>query len=240
MASCQASFRSSIHHAHAGSAADTTDKLEDQQMTWIAASQQERREQIGRFLLGAGGIGGIAGATGPGLGLSDSEGLALIDRTVDESQALAVGQGQCRADSGGLALIDRAVEEGFKVLDTADMYTGGNSERVVGTWNRTHPDAGIFIQTKTGITPDGPDLSPDRVARQLEHSIAVLGRVDLYVAHQVDPNTPWAESLPVFSRAVENGTIRAYGLSNVDGEALASALKTADRLGLVRPELVQN
>ena len=193
--------------------AGTTDKLKDQQMTWIAASQRERREQIGRFVLGAGGIGGIAGATGPGLGLSDSEGLALLDR---------------------------AVEEGFKVLDTADVYTGGNSERVVGTWNRTHPDAGIFIQTKTGITPDGPDLSPDRVARQLERSIAVLGRVDLYLAHAVDPNTPWAESLPVFSRAVENGTIRAYGLSNVDGKALASALETADRLVLVRPELIQN
>lgn len=182
-------------------------------MTWIAASQQERREQIGRFLLGAGGIGGIAGATGPGLGLSDGDGLALIDR---------------------------AVEEGFKVLDTADIYTGGNSERVVGIWNIAHPDAGIFIQTKTGITPDGPDLSPDRVARQLEHSIAVLGRVDLYIAHQVDPDTPWAESLPVFSRAVENGTIRAYGLSNVDGKALASALETAERLGIVRPELIQN
>jgi aryl-alcohol dehydrogenase-like predicted oxidoreductase len=182
-------------------------------MTWISAGQHERREQLGRFLLGTGGIGGIAGATGPGLGLSDSEGLALIDR---------------------------AVREGFKVLDTADMYTGGNSERVVGTWNRAHPAAGILIQTKTGITPDGPDLSPDRVTRQLEHSIAVLGRVDIYVAHQVDPGTPWAESLPVFSRAVENGTIRAYGLSNVDGEALAFALETADRLRLVRPELVQN
>lgn len=102
-------------------------------MTWISAGQQERREQIGRFLLGT---GGIARATGPGLGLSDSEGLALIDR---------------------------AVGEGFKVLDTADMYTGGNSERVVGTWNRAHPAAGILIQTKPGITPDGPDLSPDRV-----------------------------------------------------------------------------
>src|SRR5229473_1632663 len=124
MASCQASFRSSIHHAHAGSAADTTDKLEDQQMTWIAASQQERREQIGRFLLGAGGIGGIAGATGPGLGLSDSEGLALIDR---------------------------AVEEGFKVLDTADMYTGGNSERVVGTWNRTHPDDPLAVPARVHV-----------------------------------------------------------------------------------------
>lgn len=182
-------------------------------MTWIADSSQGRREQLGTFLLGAGGIGGIAGATGPGLGLSDTEGLALLDRAVDE---------------------------GIKVVDTADMYTGGNSERVVGAWNRAHPDAGVFIQTKTGITPDGPDLSPDRVARQLEHSIAVLGRVDLYVAHQVDPDTLWSASLPVFSGAVENGTIRAYGLSNVDAQTLTAALETADRLGLVRPELVQN
>lgn len=44
----------------------------------------------------------------------------------------------------------------------------------------------------------------------------------------------------MFSRAVEDGTIRAYGLSNVDAEALTSALEAADRLGLVRPELVQN
>jgi 1-deoxyxylulose-5-phosphate synthase len=181
-------------------------------MTWISAGQQERREQIGRFLLGTGGIGGIAGATGPGLGLSDSEGLALIDR---------------------------AVGEGFKVLDTADVYTGGKQrarrrhlEPGSSRCRDPHPD-------KNRHHP-GPDLSPDRVTRQLEHSIAVLGRVDLYIAHQVDPGTPWAESLPVFSRAVENGTIRAYGLSNVDGEALAFALETADRLRLVRPELIQN
>lgn len=182
-------------------------------MTWIAESRRGRRGQLGSFLLGTGNIGGIAGATGPGLGLSDTDGLALLDRAVDE---------------------------GIKVFDTADMYTGGNSERVVGSWNQAHPDAGIIIETKTGITPDGPDLSPGRVARQLEHSIAVLGRVDLYIAHQVDPNTPWSASLPVFAGAVEDGTIRAYGLSNVDAQALTAALETADRLGLVRPELVQN
>jgi aryl-alcohol dehydrogenase-like predicted oxidoreductase len=44
----------------------------------------------------------------------------------------------------------------------------------------------------------------------------------------------------VFSTAVESGLIRAYGLSNVDEAALSSALETADRLGLIRPELVQN
>ncbi|GAA4166409.1 aldo/keto reductase [Gryllotalpicola daejeonensis] len=182
-------------------------------MTWIASSATERRAQLGRFLLGTGGIGGIAVATGPGLGLDEAAGLALIDR---------------------------AVAEGVKVIDTADVYTGGESERVVGVWNRSHPDADVLIQTKTGMTAAGPNLNPERIGRQLQHSIDVIGRVDLYVAHTVDPNTPWAESLPVFSDAVERGTIKAYGLSNVDGPTLAAALETADRLGLARPEVVQN
>jgi len=183
-------------------------------MGWIATTPEERRRQLGSFLLGTGGIGGIAAATGPGIGLSQEEGHKLIDRALDK--------------------------EGFKVLDTADMYGAGASERIVGAWNAAHADAPVLIQTKTGVTAEGPNLAPDRVRRQLAHSVAVLGRVDLYIAHQVDPNTPWAESLPVFSHAVESGVIRAYGLSNVDGAALSSALETADRLQLVRPELIQN
>jgi 1-deoxyxylulose-5-phosphate synthase len=183
-------------------------------MGWIATIPEERRRQLGSFLLGTGGIGGIAATTGPGIGLSQEEGHKLIDRALDK--------------------------EGIKVLDTADMYAAGASERIVGAWNAAHPDADVLIQTKTGVTAEGPNLAPDRVRRQLAHSVAVLGRVDLYIAHQADPNTPWAESLPVFSHAVESGVIRAYGLSNVDGAALSSALETADRLKLVRPELIQN
>ncbi|GAA4170651.1 aldo/keto reductase [Gryllotalpicola koreensis] len=182
-------------------------------MTWIASSAAGRREQFGRFLLGTGGVGGIAGATGPGIGLPESDGLALIDR---------------------------AVAEGVKILDSADIYAGGESERIVGVWNRAHAGSEVLIQTKTGIAPNGPDLSPERVARQLQHSLDVIGRVDLYLAHRVDQATPWEQSLPVFSDAVERGTIRAYGLSNVDGPSLAAALETADRLGLARPEVVQN
>jgi 1-deoxyxylulose-5-phosphate synthase len=182
-------------------------------MTWLASSVIGRRAQLGRFLLGTGGIGGIAVSTGPGIGLSDEQGFELIDR---------------------------AVGHGFTVLDTADVYTGGNSERVVGLWSREHQDAAVLIQTKTGVTAAGPNLSPERVRRQLEHSIAVLGRVDLFIAHRVDPNTPWEKSLPVFADAVERGEIKAYGLSNVDEAALAAALETADRLALPRPELIQN
>ncbi|MEV6843627.1 aldo/keto reductase [Actinoplanes sp. NPDC051411] len=182
-------------------------------MTWIASTTLARRAQFGRFLLGAGNIGGSGSAVGPGIGLSDTEGFGLIDR---------------------------AVEEGFKILDTADFYTRGNSERVIGLWNKGHPDSDLLIQTKTGVTANGPDLSPGRVERQLRRSVETLGRVDLYLAHTVDPKTPWSGTLAVLGGAVQDGRIRAYGLSNVDEAALTSALDTADRLGLPRPELIQN
>ncbi|MBE7190204.1 aldo/keto reductase [Jatrophihabitans endophyticus] len=182
-------------------------------MTWSAATADGRRDQFGRFLLGTGNIGGIATTTGPGIGLSDDEGLALIDR---------------------------ALVEGARVIDTADVYTGGTSERVVGRWLREHADADVLVQTKTGMTPDGPNLSPERVQRQLDHALEVLGRVDLFVAHTVDPNTPWADTLRVFSDAVQSGRVRAYGLSNVTEQSLTDALEAADRDGLVRPEIVQN
>lgn len=183
-------------------------------MTWIATTPQQRRAQLGRFLLGTGGIGGIAQAAGPGIGLSEDEGHELIGRAV--------------------------YREDFKVLDTADLYAAGNSERIVGTWVKANPGADVVVQTKTGVTSQGPDLSPERVRRQLAHSTEVLGRVDLYLAHHPDPSTPWEDSLPVFSDAVNDGSIRAYGLSNVDAAALTAALETADRLGLNRPEIIQN
>jgi 1-deoxyxylulose-5-phosphate synthase len=182
-------------------------------MTWLASTPQLRREQFGRFVLGTGNLGGVATTTGPGIGLSEGEGVELIDR---------------------------AVREQFKIIDTADVYARGASEQIVGVWNRSHPAPEVLIQTKTGATPDGPNLSPERIVAQLARSIETIGRVDLYVAHLVDPSTPWAESLPVFSAAIETGQIRAYGLSNVDETELTVALETADRLQIARPEIIQN
>lgn len=182
-------------------------------MNWSAKPIEDRRKEIGTFLLGTGNFGGIARTIGPGVGLDESDSHALMNR---------------------------AVGEGIRVLDTADSYALGASEDIVGAWAATHDRAEVFIETKTGISSSGPDLSPGRVRQQLAASIAKLGRVDFFLAHVVDPNTPWEESLPVFSSAVEDGIIRAYGLSNVDEQALTTALEVADRLGLRRPEIVQN
>lgn len=168
---------------------------------------------ISRFILGTGVFGGVAMVTGPGIGL-------------DEEQ------------SG--ALIDRALELGVTVLDSADIYCGGASERIIGAWHARHPDADIVITTKTGFTNDGPNLKPGRLRSQIDKSRKILGRIDLFLPHTVDPNTPWPESLPVLSDAVDQGLIRAYGLSNVTEQDLSSALETADSLGIRRPQLIQN
>jgi aryl-alcohol dehydrogenase-like predicted oxidoreductase len=168
---------------------------------------------VSRFILGTGNFGGVAMVTGPGIGL-------------DEEQ------------SG--ALIDRARELGITALDTADIYCGGASERMIGAWHGRHPDADVVIATKTGFTKDGPNLKPDRLRSQIDKSRKILGRIDLFLPHTVDPDTPWSESLPVLSDAVDQGLIRAYGLSNVTEQDLASALETADSLGIRRPQVIQN
>jgi 1-deoxyxylulose-5-phosphate synthase len=168
---------------------------------------------VSRFILGAGVFGGVAMLTGPGIGLNEEE-------------------------SG--ALIDRALELGITAVDSADIYCGGESERIIGAWLARHPDTGLVIQTKTGMTKDGPNLKPDRVRSQLDKALKTLGRIDLFLPHGVDRDTPWAESLPVLSDAVDQGLIRAYGLSNVTEQDLSSALETADGLGIRRPQVVQN
>jgi aryl-alcohol dehydrogenase-like predicted oxidoreductase len=138
------------------------------------------------------------------------------------------------------ALIDHALELGVTALDSADIYCGGASERIIGAWHARHPDADVVITTKTGFTKDGPNLQPDRLRSQIDKSRKILGRIDLFLPHTVDPNTPWPESLPVLSDAVDQGLIRAYGLSNVTEEDLSNALETADSIGIRRPQLIQN
>jgi len=187
---------------------------EDHDMTKIESTQLGTTGiSISRFILGAGVMGGVATLTGPGIGLDDD---------------------------GSFAIVEKALELGINVVDTADVYTGGESERILGRWVADHDQAPILIQTKTGVTADGPNLAPDRVRRQLEKSRTTLGRVDLFLAHAVDPNTDWSESLPVFSEAIDREAILAYGLSNVSEQDLTGALETADRMSLRRPSVIQN
>jgi aryl-alcohol dehydrogenase-like predicted oxidoreductase len=146
------------------------------------------------------------------------------------------GQGLSRDEA--FALMDAAWETGIDHFDTADAYGGGRSELAVGAWMR---DRGVrpLITTKTFNPMDsGADhgLAPDRVLRQLESSLERLGveRVDLYLAHEFDPDVPVGETFAVLEELQRGGRIGAYGVSNFNSEQLAAALAVG------APQAIQN
>ncbi|HUP32286.1 MAG TPA: aldo/keto reductase, partial [Gaiellaceae bacterium] len=140
------------------------------------------------------------------------------------------------------ALLDAAWEAGITTYDTADAYGGGRSESYLGSWLRSKgPEVRdrIVLTTKTfNPMSAGADsgLSAARVRRQLETSLERLGidRVDLYLTHAMDPDTPVAETIGVFDELVAAGKVRAYGGSNVDAAWLEEALRHG------RPDSAQN
>ncbi len=139
----------------------------------------------------------------------------------------------------GWRQLDAAAARGIRVIDTADAYGGGESERVVGEWRPGHD---VLVATKVGnvVERRGVDLTAAHIRRQVRTSAERLGRVDLYLTHQPDPDTPPAETLTALAELVADGTIRAYGCCNVDRPELERILDAADRAGLPRPGWLQN
>ncbi len=127
-----------------------------------------------------------------------------------------------------LELMDAAWELGITHFDTADAYGGGRSERAIGRWIAAR---GVVPQltTKTfNPMTAGADygLRPERIARQLQSSLERLGvaHVDLYLAHEFDPDVPLADTMAAFDDAMAAGLIRGYGVSNFSRRQLTSAL----------------
>jgi aryl-alcohol dehydrogenase-like predicted oxidoreductase len=153
------------------------------------------------------------------------------------------GQGESREEA--CALMDAAWAAGVTVFDTAASYGGGRSERWVGEW-RGERGASVTLSTKVfwSVTGDPADrgLSHDRILRELDGSLARMQaeRVDMYLTHEPDDETPIAETLGALDEVVRAGKAGAIGASNLDGAGLEQALETSDRLGLARYGWVQN
>jgi aryl-alcohol dehydrogenase-like predicted oxidoreductase len=175
--------------------------------------------EVSRIVLGCGNFGGIGSA--PEL----------------------FGHGESRDEA--FALMDAAWAAGVTVFDTAASYGGGRSERWVGEW-RSERRAPVTLSTKVfwSVTGDPSDrgLSRDRILRELDGSLARLQaeRVDMYLTHEPDEETPIAETLGALDEVVRAGKAGAIGASNLDGAGLEQALETSDRLGLTRFGWVQN
>jgi pyridoxine 4-dehydrogenase len=112
--------------------------------------------------------------------------------------------------------IRAAVGAGLRHIDTAHLYTGGESEGVIGTaLDGLDGRDDVVVATKGGFRAG--EGRPDVLRAQVEQSLRALrtGTIDLYYLHRVDPDTPLEESLGVLRGAVDRGEIRAVGISDV-------------------------
>jgi len=143
------------------------------------------------------------------------------------------------------AIMDRAQAAGINFFDTAASYGGGRSESWIGDW-RSERKPPVLLSTKVywSVSGDPADrgLSRDRILREFEGSLSRLQaeRVDMYLTHEQDPETPIDETLRALDELVQAGKVGAIGVSNVDREQLEEALATSTRHGLARFSWVQN
>ncbi|HEV2886650.1 MAG TPA: aldo/keto reductase [Jatrophihabitans sp.] len=150
-------------------------------------------------------------------------------------------------EDGAHAQLGRFLDAGGNLVDTANVYSGGSSEDIIGRWLAANPGhrSRIVLATK-GRFPmaDGVNdlgLSRRHLRSALEASLRRLQTdwIDLYQVHAHDPLTPIEETLRFLDDAVRAGKINYLGLSNFTGWQLQQAVDTAEHLGLSRPVTLQ-
>ncbi|MFB6256667.1 MAG: aldo/keto reductase [Haloplanus sp.] len=145
-----------------------------------------------------------------------------------------------------MALVDRAIELGINFFDTANMYSDGESERVLGRALDGRREEQV-VATKGYFRMDEDDpnsggLSRKAVEQELANSLERLGMetVDLYQIHRWDYDTPIETTLRALDDAVRRGQVRYLGASSMWAHQFADALHTSDALGLDRFVTMQN
>jgi aryl-alcohol dehydrogenase-like predicted oxidoreductase len=145
-------------------------------------------------------------------------------------------------------IIDRALEAGLRVLDTANAYNDGDSERIVGrALARLPPSlrAEVQVHTKCGFgranggKPEG--LTAPAIRRAVEGSLERLGveRLDVYYLHVPDRATPIEETLGAMAELHRDGKIAGIGVSNYGSWEILEMFAICDRLGAPRPSISQ-
>jgi aryl-alcohol dehydrogenase-like predicted oxidoreductase len=146
------------------------------------------------------------------------------------------------------AVLDAYAWGGGNFIDTADIYGrhgrggAGESERIIGSWMAARGNREqMVIATKVGMSPELPGLSRETIRDGVIGSLARLGIdcIDLYYAHQDDPETPLQETLAAFAELIEEGKIRYAGASNYSARRLTEALRVGEREGLAEYVAVQ-
>jgi aryl-alcohol dehydrogenase-like predicted oxidoreductase len=150
----------------------------------------------------------------------------------------------------GRELVERAIDLGINFFDTANIYSMGESERILGDGLAEYDRDSQVVATKTHprLTPEsypsgeGGGLSRKAIEQDIRHSLDRLGMdaVDLYQIHRSDDDTPIETTLRALDDAIRRNQTRYVGASSMWAYQFADALHTSDRLGLERFATMQN
>jgi len=147
-------------------------------------------------------------------------------------------------------IIDRARHAGVNFIDTADQYTGGESERITGAAIKADRDWWV-VATKGGNPLSLPDTDNDNPNRRglsrawlmqaVDESLLRLGldHVDIYYLHLEDATTPLEETIGAVGDIIRAGKARYFGISNFRAWRHAEVVRLCDRLGVPRPAASQ-
>lgn len=137
-------------------------------------------------------------------------------------------------------LLDRFVELGGNLVDTADSYSSGMSEQIIGKWMRERGNRdNVVVATKVGRHPEYPGLSAQNIIASVEASLERLqsDHIDLLYFHAEDPDVSLEESLSAVETLMQSGKVRALGASNFSADRLLEA-RIAAGSGLPRFEAI--
>ena len=176
----------------------------------------------------------------------------MIYRTLGQSglkvSALTLGTmmfGEQTSTEDSLRIIDKAWDQGINFIDTADVYTAGRSEELVGEAIARHRQDWV-LASKVGFGPaDGlpnrSGLSRKRIFNALEASLTRLDTdyLDICYLHREDHDTPLEVTVSAIGDLIRQGKIRYWGLSNYRGWRIAEVIRVAERLGVDKPVISQ-
>ena len=151
-------------------------------------------------------------------------------------------------EEGSHEQLDVFLEAGGTLVDTADVYTAGASEEIIGRWLDDRPSDvtdRVVLASKArfpmGEDPNDAGLSRRHLTRALDASLTRLrvDCIDLYQVHAWDPVTPIEETLGFFDDALRAGKVRYAGLSNFTGWQVQKAVDVAEHRHVPRPVTLQ-
>ena len=167
--------------------------------------------------------------------------LRFLGRTGLKVSELCLGAmtfGREADEATGHALLDRFAAAGGNFIDTADVYSRGVSEEVVGRWLKTADRDKYVVATKVRwpMSDDDPNdvgLNRKHIVAAIDASLRRLGTdyVDLYQVHSWDGATPLEETLSTLDTLVTSGKVRYLGASNYSGWQLQKAIDLSRQHG---------